>query len=77
MFVYLAAVDGQIEVHVEQEVVGSARSATGLAQVFARNGVDGSADIYCSSTIDFADEEGFESGDQAREMIEDALDLVA
>jgi len=75
-FVYLAATEGKIEVSVEQEFVGSSNTPVGLAQIFQKNQINGSDDIYFSSTIDFAEEEGFESREQAIELIQEAVNLM-
>jgi len=78
MFVYFSADNGKVEVSVEQKKIGSSKTATGLAKLLikAKVNVD-SDDIFCSSSIDFADEYGFNHYNDARDLIEEAIDLVA
>jgi hypothetical protein len=72
-FVFCGAADGRVEVSVDQQPVGSASTAEELAGIFMQNGIAAGESIYCSSSIDFCEEEGFEPG-AAGEMIESALD---
>jgi len=78
MFVYFSADNGKVELSVEQKKIGSSKTATGLAKLLikAKVNVD-SDDIFCSSSIDFADEYGFNHYNDARDLIEEAIDLVA
>jgi hypothetical protein len=77
MFVFLTAEDGGIVVSVNKNVVGCAFSAEELAEVFTANNVTADADIYFSSSVDFASEEGFATDDDAHAIINEALELVA
>jgi len=72
-FVFCGAADGRVEVSIDQQPVGSASTAEELAAIFMQNSVTAGESVYCSSSIDFCEEEGFEPG-AAGEMIEAALD---
>ena len=76
MFVYLKADEGKIVVSIDDSVVGSVNSARELADLFRTQGVTLDSEIYNSSSIDFADEYGFESEGDAHEIIEQALELI-
>jgi hypothetical protein len=77
MFVFLNAEDGSIVVSINKEPVACAFTAKELAEVFTANNVTADADIYCSSSIDFASEEGFATDDEAHAIINEALELIA
>jgi len=72
-FVFATAEDGKITISIDQQPVGSASTAEELAAIFVQNSVTANESVYCSSSIDFCEEEGFEPG-AAEEMIEAALD---
>ena len=76
MFVFFNAEDSAISVTVEQHPVGSAYTAQQLADVLRSAGVPSTAEFYCSSSIDFAEEEGFASADVAHSLIENAIELL-
>lgn len=77
MFVYFGADNGKVEVSVEQKKIGSSKTATGLAKLLIKANVNvDSDDIFFSSSIDFADEYGFNHYNDARDLIEEAIDLV-
>jgi hypothetical protein len=44
--------------------------------VFKANNVTEADDIYCSSSVDFASEEGFKNDEAAHKMINKALALI-
>jgi hypothetical protein len=73
-FVFFGAADGEVLVSIDQQPVGSASTAEDLARILMTNGVSTADDCYCSSSIDFCEEEGFESG-AALEMIDTAFDI--
>jgi hypothetical protein len=77
MFVFLNAEDGSIVVSINKEPVACAFTAQELADIFTANNVSANSDIYCSSSIDFASEEGFDSDDDAHAIINEALELIA
>ena len=75
--VFLNAADAAIVVTVNNVVVGAAYNAQQLVELFTANNVCVLADtIMCSSSIDFAAEEGFATDDSAHTIIEDALELL-
>jgi sulfur relay (sulfurtransferase) complex TusBCD TusD component (DsrE family) len=76
MFLFLTAKDRGIEVNVDKQFVGRAENALQLATLFFMNGVDQETDIFFSSTVDFAAEEGFDGDSDAHNMIDEALEIV-
>jgi hypothetical protein len=75
MFTFLNACDGEIVVTVDNEKVGSANTAEGLAEIFTEYGCT-AGDIYHSSDVDFASEEGFDTDDCAHNIINSALEMA-
>jgi len=76
-YVFLAAEDAAIVVKVNNVVVGAAYNAAQLAALFTANNVNVLVDtIMCSSSIDFAEEEGFATDSCAHNIIEEALDML-
>ena len=76
-YVFLAAADAAIVVTVNKVVVGAAHTAAQLAALFTANNVNVSTDtIMCSSSIDFAEEEGFATDSCAHNIIDAALDML-
>jgi hypothetical protein len=76
-FVFLNAEYGSIVVSINKEPVACAFTAKELAEVFKANKVTADSDIYCSSSVDFASEEGFKNDEAAHKMINKALKLIA
>ena len=76
-FVFLSAEDCSIVVSINKEPVACAFTAKELAEVFTANKVTLADSIYCSSSIDFASEEGFKNDEAAHKMINKALKLIA
>ena len=74
-FVYFKAADGEVVVTIDQQPVGSASTAEDLARILLENAVSTADDCYCSSSVDFASEEGFATDDDAHDMIADAFDI--
>ena len=73
-FVFLNADDAAIVVTVNNTVVGFAHTADALVEVFLQNNVNVLTDtIMCSSSIDFAAEEGFATDSCAHNIIDAAL----
>jgi hypothetical protein len=76
-YVFLNAADAAIVVTVNNAVVGAAYNAAQLAALFAQNNVNVQVDtIMCSSSIDFAAEEGFATDSCAHNIIDEALDML-
>ena len=77
-YVFLTAANAAIAVHVNNTVVATdVQTADALVEVFLQNNVNVSTDtIMCSSSIDFAAEEGFATDDCAHNIIEAALEQL-
>jgi hypothetical protein len=73
MYVFFSAKDKTVELHVEDNYVGCAENADELLGLLVKNNVTGSDEIYNSSSVDFASEEGFATDDCAHAMINTAL----
>ena len=77
-YVFLNAADAAIVVTVNNVVVGAAYTATQLAAVFTQHNINISTDtIMCSSSIDFAEEEGFASDASAHNIIDEAFEALS
>ena len=73
-YVFLTAANAAIAVHVNNTVVATCYNAAQLAAAFTQHNVNVSTDtIMCSSSIDFASEEGFASDASAHNIIDAAL----
>jgi len=76
-YVFLNATDAAIVVTVNNTVVGAAYTAAQLAALFTANNVNVNTDtIMCSSSVDFAQEEGFATDSCAHNIIEAALEQL-
>jgi hypothetical protein len=77
-YVFLAAADAAIVVTVNNTVVATdVQTADALVEVFLQNNINVLQDtIMCSSSIDFAEEEGFASDASAHNIIDAALDAL-
>jgi len=77
--VFLNAANAAIVVTVNNKVVATdVQSADALVEVFLQNNVNVLTDtIMCSSSIDFAAEEGFASDASAHNIIDEALEALA
>ena len=72
--VFLNAADAAIVVTVNNVQVAAVYTAAQLAAVFKQHNINVLVDtIMCSSSIDFAAEEGFATDNCAHNIIEDAL----
>ena len=78
-YVFLNAADAAIVVTVNDTVVAyDVQTADALVEVFLQHNIDVLADtIMCSSSIDFAQEEGFDTDSCAHNIIEAALDALS
>ena len=73
-YVFLNAANAALQVHVNNVCVAECYNAAQLAAAFKQHNVNVSTDtIMCSSSIDFASEEGFATDDCAHNIIEAAL----
>ena len=77
--VFLNAENAAIVVTVNNAVVATdVQTADALVQVFLTHNINVSTDtIMCSSSIDFASEEGFASDASAHNIIDDAFETLA
>ena len=75
MFVFVDAKDSKIELHIEQKRIGAAATPSELALMFAANNITYGTSIYCSSSIDFCEEEGFAAG-AAEMLVTEAIEMV-
>jgi hypothetical protein len=77
-YVFLTAANAAIAVHVNNKVVATdVQTADALVEVFLQNNINVSTDtIMCSSSIDFAEEEGFASDASAHNIIDAALEQL-
>jgi len=78
-YVFLNAANAAIVVHVNNKVVATdVQTADALVQVFLTHNICVLTDtIMCSSSIDFAAEEGFATDNCAHNIIEAALEALA
>ena len=74
-YVFLTAANAAIAVHVNNKVVATdVQTADALVQVFLTHNINVLTDtIMCSSSIDFAEEEGFATDNCAHNIIDAAL----
>ena len=77
--VFLNAADAAIVVTVNNAVVANdVQTADALVQVFLTHNINVLQDtIMCSSSIDFAEEEGFASDASAHNIIDEAFDVLS
>ena len=76
MFVYFNAEDAQVKLSIDSNVVGYANNAQQLANMLRANNVTQNNEMYFSSSVDFASEEGFANDNAAHEIIESAVALL-
>ena len=76
MFVYFNAEDAQVKLSIDSKVIGYADNAQQLANLLSANNVTADNEMYFSSSVDFASEEGFATDSAAHAIIEDAIDML-
>ena len=78
-YVFLAAADAAIVVHVNNVCVATdVQTADALVQVFLTHNINVLTDtIMHSSSIDFAEEEGFASDASAHNIIDEAFEALS
>jgi len=78
-YVFLTAANAAIAVHVNNTVVAThVQTADALVQVFLTHNINVLTDtIMCSSSIDFASEEGFATDSCAHNIIDEAFEALA
>jgi hypothetical protein len=75
-FVFFGAKDGRVTVSIGQADVGSASNIDQLVAILKGNGVTMADEMFHSSSVDFATEEGFADDNGAYDIIEPALELI-
>ena len=77
--VFLNACNAAIEVYVNNTLVANdVQTADALVQVFLTHNINVSTDtIMCSSSIDFAEEEGFATDACAHNIIDETFETLA
>jgi len=75
-FVYFTAKGGSIDVSVDQNYIGSASTARQMQALLEDNNVTLDDNLMHSSSIDFAQEEGFATDDCAHAIIDSALEQL-
>ena len=76
-FVFFDAKDGQVTVSINQVLVGVASDSEELVAILQENGVTVADEMFHSSSVDFAAEEGFADDNGAYDIIEPALELIS
>jgi hypothetical protein len=77
-YVFLNAVDAAIVVTVNNVQVAAVYTADALVRVFLQHNINVNTDtIMCSSSIDFAEEEGFASDASAHNIIDEAFEVLS
>ena len=76
--VFLNAADAAIVVTVNNVQVAAVYTADALIKVFLQHNINVNTDtIMCSSSIDFAEEEGFDTDSCAHNIIDEAFDVLS
>jgi hypothetical protein len=76
--VFLNAADAAIVVTVNNVQVAAVYTADALVKVFLQHNINVNTDtIMCSSSIDFAEEEGFASDASAHNIIDEAFEVLS
>jgi hypothetical protein len=73
MFVFFNAEAAQVKLSIDSDVVGYYDDADGLYDAFVAHGVTLNDDLFFSSDVDFASEEGFATNDCAHAIIDAAV----
>ena len=77
--VFIGANNGGLEIYkgVGNLIAGNIKTAKTFKYVMDTHGIDVDDDtIYTTSSMDFADEEGFENADDARILMEEGFKLI-
>ena len=76
MKMFISAENGFVKVYKGvSNLVGGAKTAKGLANILATHKVQNYG-VYFTSSMDFADEEGFDHHDDAKNMWNEAMELI-
>ena len=74
MIDFITAKNSGIEMYSEMGVVGFAKTAKAIAYIAETKGL--ASTVYTSSSMDFADEEGFNTADGALTLWNEAMKIV-
>jgi hypothetical protein len=77
--VFIGANNGGLEIYkgVGNLIAGNIKTAKTFKYVMDTHGIDTDThEIYTTSSMDFADEEGFENADDARILMEEGFKLI-
>ena len=77
--IFISANNGGLEIYkgVGNLIAGNIKTAKTFKYVMDTHGIDVDDDtIYTTSSMDFADEEGFENADDARILMEEGFKLI-
>jgi hypothetical protein len=76
MKMFIDADNGMVKVFKGvHNLVGGAKTAQGLAYILATHKVQ-DCEVYFQSSMDFADEEGFDHYDDAKKIWNEAMELI-
>jgi hypothetical protein len=75
-FVFFGATNGQVTVSINHVLVGVASCSEDLVTILKENGVTLADEMFQSSSVDFAAEEGFADDRGAYNIIEPALESI-
>jgi hypothetical protein len=75
-FVFFGASNGQVTVSIDHVLVGAAGCSEDLVAILQENGVTLADEMFQSSSVDFAAEEGFADDRGAYNIIEPALESI-
>ena len=76
-YIFFNARDAQVQVYNKNAFLGTASNSFSLARLLLKHNVTSTDTLMCSSSIDFASEEGFATDASAHALIEEALLFVA
>jgi hypothetical protein len=76
-FVFFSASNGAVNVTIDNILVGSAVCSEELVAILREQNVTAEDEMFQSSSVDFAAEEGFEDDNGAYNIIEPALEVIA
>ncbi len=73
---FLNCKDGTVEVTMDNNDIHTFTSSEEMAEFIRDNGYNVLEDVYCSSSMDFASEYGFQTDSGAWDMVQEALDIA-
>lgn len=73
MIDYVAADNACVELYEGDNLIAACETAKSIAYYIAECGINDN--IYCSSSMDFADEYGFENADDAHKLLDAGINM--